>query len=78
MRTTLEHLKPGDCFRLGDQAGTLVKCNFCRATVRLDKEPADVSFLDKNGNERSFAPASGTIKEWAPGTEVEKMEHDES
>jgi len=69
----LEFLPPGTKFRsVTGKTGTLIKCNACRALVKLDNdgEGKRVQFTDADGNVHDFIAATRGHGHWAPGTEV--------
>ncbi len=53
--------------------GVLVKCNECRAVVRLDRPERDVEFTDQEGQPRRFHCRSTQVTTWAPTTVVEPV-----
>jgi hypothetical protein len=76
MRTHLERLKPGTRFRLADMpevTATLVSCNECSATVRVDGGVRDVEFENPDGTTRRFRASRTHTTTWAPATVVEPI-----
>ncbi len=70
---TLESLPPGTKFRTqSGKTGTLVKCNACRALVKLDNTGGGkrVQFTDADGNLHDFIAATSGEGHWAPGCQV--------
>src|SRR5882757_40891 len=82
----LSALRPGTRFRLAELTevtGVLVKCNECRAVVRLDRPERDVEFTDHEGQPRRFHCRGTQVTSWAPTTLVrpigfEPLENEEN
>lgn len=76
----LLHLKLGTKFRLAgtpEVTGQLMKCNECRAVVRLDCPEREVEFVDHDGEERHFRCRGSHVTSWAPTTVVEPIGYQE-
>jgi hypothetical protein len=76
MRTYLERLKPGARFRLAgmpEVTATLVSCNECSATVRVDGGTREVEFENEDGTTRQFRASRTHTTTWAPATVVEPI-----
>jgi hypothetical protein len=72
----LIHLRPGTRFRLAgnpEVTGQLMRCNECRAVVRLDRPEREVEFVDHDGEERHFRCRGSHVTSWAPTTVVEPI-----
>jgi len=70
----LETLAVGSYVRLGDDTGTLVLSNACRAVVELDRVRME-SFTvhDKDGAPKTVTVRRQVVKEVSPATEVELL-----
>lgn len=73
----LEFLPVGTYFRTpANQTGWLLKCNPCRARVKLENAGGGrrVVFKDADGTEHDFIATTSGERDWAPGTEVYVLE----
>jgi hypothetical protein len=53
--------------------GTLMSCNECSATVRVDGEMREVEFENEDGTTRRFRASRTHTTTWAPATVVEPI-----
>lgn len=69
----LHRLKPGTMFQIPalGLSAELVKCNECRALVRLAKPDRVVTFTGRDGEQREFVAKCGSVVSWTPFVEVE-------
>jgi len=76
--TTLQTLKPGDRFQLGEApdptapTGTLVNVNRLDAIVLLDEKPKQKTIQTKEGEQVTFTQSAKTHS-WAPGTRILRL-----